>query len=581
MPLKPVMPLIFEPHHDQCPIQRLPPREPSRVQASLKHVALFAALLLVLTALSPSARAVELRDSDQVTLHPTEPTEITLTGQNLRSESGEVADLWCSSPITVEVLDPENKDRNRVRYRLTPKNPIGGVITIRAYSADSISQALLFFVASPASQSVPSETDAPLKLPFGLDLKSQANGDATIRFECEKGQQFFAEIVGSRIGSQVDGVLVLSDQDQRELTFADDHPVTGSDPVLKWTATYSGIHHLSIKDVEYRGGLRMHLRVGGTPSVGRTNPAAIRRGETRRLQTTGASQAEPLCDLVMHIPMSEAPGLGFLPQSSVLSPFIKSDLPVYTEKDSQQVPIPALFCGRITSAKEVDSVTFGARKGETLTINFHSTDGPFIGDLRLFRGDQKVRDHHFGRDPNGSLRYTVPETDTYRIEIREVLKRSGPGFEYCASIRNDLAPSILRIAAVKQGDRRIRNDKPHRQVWFNDETLPVLIRVDRRGFNGPITLHAELDGQPCRIDGKIEEKKNEAEVQIHLPNTIEDRAVKRLRIFGHCEMDDHVMYIPLDLSEHIKRDFEEYATLPANVGRTIAVVVTPYNEGKK
>jgi hypothetical protein len=552
----------------------------SRAVSSWIHVFACCVLLLAYMAESPFAAAVELRDSDQVTLHPTAATEITLTGQNLRSESGEVAALWCSSPVTIEILDPENKDRNRVRYRLTPTHPLGGVITIRAYTADSVSQALLFFVSSPASQSIPTEADAPLKPPFGIDLKSQGNGETTIRFECEKGQQFFAEIVGSRIGSPVDGVLILSDQDKRELTFADDHPITGSDPVLKWTATYSGIHHLTIKDVEYRGGLRMHLRVSETPTVGRTIPAAIRRGETRRVRATTDSKAEPLCEQVMHVGMGEAPGLGFIPQSSVLSTFIKSDQPVYTEMGSEQIPVPALFCGKITTADEVDRITFDARKGETLTLNFLSTDGPFVGDLRLFRNDQKVRDHHFGRDPNSSLKYTVTETDTYRIEIREVLQRSGIGFEYCVSIRNDLSPTTLRIASVKQGDRRIRNDKPHRQVWFNDETLPVLLRADRRGFNGPITLHAELDGKPCQVDGSIEEKKNEAEVQIHLPHPVPNRELKRLRIFGRCEIADHQMHIPLDLSEHIKRDFEEFTTIPANVANTITVLVTPHT-GKK
>ena len=545
-------------------------------QSWMRAFAFFCILPLTFSARLPAALAVELRDSDQVTLHPTEPSEITLTGQNLRSESGEIADLWCSSPATIEILDPENKDRNRVRYRLTPTKPMGGLVAIRVYTADSVSQALLFFVTSPSSQSIPSEADAPLKPPFGIDLKSQGNGHTTIRFECEKGQQFFAEIIGARIGSSIDGVLVLSDQNKQELKFADDHPISGSDPVLEWTATYSGTHHLTIKDVEYRGGLRMHVRVSKTPTVGRTSPAAIRRGETRRVRTTTDSQSAPLCEQVIHIGMSEAPGLGFVPQSSVLSTFIKSDLPVYTEANNEQIPVPALFCGKIESVDEVDSVAFDARKGETLTINFQSTDGPFVGDLRLFRNDQRVRDHHFGRDPNGSLRYNVPETDTYRIEIREVLKRSGIGFEYCASIRNDLAPTILRLAQVKQGDRRIRNDKPHRQVWFNDETLPVLIRADRRGFNGPITLHAELDGKPCQVDGQIEEKKNEAEVQIHLPEKIPNRTMKRLRIFGQCEIDGHRMHIPLDLTEHIKRDFEEFATIPANVGCTIAVVVTPY-----
>ncbi len=546
------------------------------------HVLAFFCLLLVVFSAQPqSGLAVELRDSDQVSLHPTEPTEITLTGQNLRSDSGQIADLWCSSPVTVEVLDPDSKDRNRVRYRVTPTKPMGGVVTIRAYTTDSVSQAMFFFITSPASQGIPTESAPPLKPPFGIDLKSKSNGDTTIRFECLKGQTLFAEIIGSRIGSPVDGVLTLSDENKRELTFADDHPMTGSDPILKWTARYSGIHHLTIKDVEYRGGLRMHLRVSEKTTAGRTVPLAVRRGETRRLRATTESSQEPLGEQVVHIGMSEASGMGYVPQSSILSPFLKSDLPVYTETENNPLPVPALLCGKIETADEVDNITFDACKGETITINFLSTDGPFVGDLQLFRNDQKVREHHFGRDPNNSLKYKVPETDTYRLEIREVLKRSGIGFEYCVSLRNDLAPTVLRIAPVKPGDRRIRNDKPHRQVWFNDETLPVLIRADRRGFDGPIILHAELDGKPCQVDGRIEQKKNEAEIQIHLPDAVPNRELKSLRIYGSCEIADHDMHIPLDLSEHIKRDFDEFTTIPANAERTIAVVVTPYEEKKE
>jgi hypothetical protein len=520
--------------------------------------------------------AVEIRDADRVSLHPTDPTELTLTGQDLRTETGEVADLWCSSPMTVEVLDPEDKDRNLVRYRLTPAQPLGGVVVIRAFTGDSVSQAMLFFVSSPASTPVPAETDKPLQLPFGIDLKSQGNGETTIRFECEKGQRFIAEIVGARIGSAVDAVLVLMDRDQHELTFADDHPVTGSDPILEWTAGYSGLHSLTVKDVEYRGGLRMHLRVSDKPVAGRTKPTAIRRGETRRMSAVSDLQSDILSNQIMHVPFRESAGLGYLRASSVLAPFIKSDLPVYLESEGTSSPVPAVYCGELSAAGEVDIVQFDVRKGDALTISFLSTDGPFVGDIRLFRGDQQVRDHHFGRDPNGSLKYVVPETDNYRIEIREVLNRAGFGFEYCLSIRNDLAPSLLRIARVKQKDRRIRNDKPHRQVWFNDESLPVLVRVDRRGYNGPIMLHAELDGQPCRVDGQIDEKKNEAEVQIHLPAEVPARQVKHLTIFGTCQITGHRMFIPIDLSEHINRDFMTFSTIPANVGHAIAVVVTPY-----
>ena len=174
-------------------------------------------LILVILLNPESASAIELRDSDQATLHPTEPTEITLIGQDLRSESGKAADLWCNSPVTVEVVDTENTDRNRVRYRLIPTMPMGGVVTIRAYNEKSVSQAMLFFVSSPAGQNAPPESADPLEMPFGFDLKSPGNNDKTIQFLCEQGQQFCAEIIGSRIGSAVDAVLILSDQDGMNL----------------------------------------------------------------------------------------------------------------------------------------------------------------------------------------------------------------------------------------------------------------------------------------------------------------------------------------------------------------------------
>ena len=92
---------------------------------------------------------------------------------------------------------------------------------------------------------------------------------------------------------------------------------------------------------------------------------------------------------------------------------------------------------------------------------------------------------------------------------------------------------------------------------------------------------AELDGLACPVDGRIEEKKNEAEVQIHLPEPVPEMAFKKLRIFGQCKVDGRIKYVPVDLSEHVKRDFEDYLTLPSDITNTIAVVVTPYNEEKK
>ena len=534
---------------------------------------------LVAIFLAPGlAHSVEIRFADRVSLHPSQPTEVTLSGNKLRGENGEIAELWTSFSANVIPIDQDNKDRNAVRYRITPTEPIGGIVVVRAYDNDSISQALLFSVESLPNSELPAAGDPPVKIPAVFDCSSQGLGHRSIAFECKVGQKFIAEIVGARIGSEIDGLLVLKDKNQKTLALSDDHAVTGSDPILEWTAQYEGVHHLIFRDVEYRGGLRMQVRITEQSATATCFPNAVRLGETRGVEYSIVANLG--VDLGHAIAAGNfASGLTYLDQPSIIAPLTQTDLPIYLEsaESGNEIPTPAVFCGRIGTANEQDSVRIGARKEDWIVIRFLKNDSPFVGVIELLKDRNQVAKHHFGSDPNGSLRHKASEDGEYAIHIRDALGRNGLGYEYAMSVENEWMPAVLRISRARKKTKQ-RNDILHRQIWQAPETLPVFVHCDRRGYEGPCAITALLDGQVCRVEGAIAEKQNESEIEIHLPEsykTITEHKIAHLRLYGQAIVDGKSMTIPLGLQDHVKRDFPMMTATPSIVGSQIAVLIKP------
>ncbi len=542
------------------------------------HPKMYQWLSAVILCAANVANAVEIRFADRVSLHPSQPTEVVLTGDKLRGEDGAVAQLWTSFPATVDLVDGDSKDRNVVRYRITPSRPIGGIVAIRAYDNQSISQAMLFSVESLPSQGLPAPADLPIKLPAVFDCSSEGLGDRSIAFECAKGQQFIAEIVGARIGSEVDGLLILRDHNQKELAYVDDHAVTGSDPILKWTAQYQGIHHLVVRDVEYRGGLRMQVRITEQATAATCFPNAVRLGESRSVEqsTVADSDADPKRAVATGVASS---GLTSLRIPSVIASLAQTDLPIYVERTAakNESPVPSVFCGRLEEATEFDSVFISVCKEDWVVIDFLQQDTPFVGVVQLLKEGREIAKHHFGSDPNGRLRYQVVEDGEYEIQVRDALGRCGPGYEYAMSVQNKWMPAILRVSRARKNTKH-RNDILHRQIWHAPETLPIFVHCDRRGYQGPCGISAFLDGQACQVEGTITEQQNENEIEIHLPESFKSTSeptVAHLQLFGKATVDGAVMNIPLNLRDHVKRDFAKMTVSPSIVSSQIAVLIKP------
>jgi hypothetical protein len=526
--------------------------------------------LLLLTTF---ANAMELHNSDRSTLYADKPTVIELFGSDLRDDKHIAAQLWTSFPATVEDLDPESKDRGRVRYKITPTKPISGIVAIRGFNRNEVSQALMFFATKRAGIQPPEEHAPPLELPLTIDLRSSALGEQKIPINLQPGIPFVAEVLGNRLGSEIDALLVLQTSDGEELAFADDHLITGSDPILRYESKTGGLHYLVVRDVEYRGGLRMHLRIDTESISGVTFPSALSIGETRSVEVTTIHPGTPPTSSIASIPAKSTPGVVGLSLADQFVTVCQTNQSVYVEGDQTVVPIPAIYCGRLSEQNEMDQVSFAAVQGSKIQIDSINHGGPFIGQIEVFRGAQRLAQHHWGLDLHGHLNFTVPETGLYRLEIKDCLNRTGHGMEYGITIRDDFTPAVLKLGNSKKRKKR-RNERPNRIAVEAGETLEMNIRIDRRGVVGPIQLTASLDRVPCSPHAEIDEKKSEVDWAIKIPQTVASPTLMHLVIRGFVHEGERILEIPLDLSEHSARDYKEVTPLPSLVNR-IAIVVSP------
>jgi hypothetical protein len=537
--------------------------------------------------------AIELRDADRVSLHPTDPTEVTLTGSDLRNDAGESASIWTSFAATVETLDTDSKDKNRVRVRITPTERTTGLVAIRAFTVSGISQPLLFTIESRTIGVLPPAPDTVLRSPAVLEGRAVGLGEHRLAIECEKGKQVVAEVLGARVGSDIDGVLILLNKDGRELSFSDDHPSTGSDPLLVFTPEYDGVHYLLVRDVEFRGGMRLQVRITDEPAVAICYPGAIRCGETRQVKyrRVGSNDSKSVIALA-----TDASGISFVGEPGEFARILQTDLPIHyipgrdvspsdvSPSDvgpSAPLAIPVMVCGHLPTDGAVEEISFVARKGDRLTIETASF-GPHIGHIRLFKDSSQVGEHHWGRDPNGLLSVLAAEAGVYRIEIRDALgpNRLGPGIadiSYCVSIRNDLAPAKLKVAVSPERKIDPKN-APHRFAVRAGERFSIAVRVERRGYDGPISLHAEMGGQPCHVTGNLPEKKNDAEITVTAPNFTDKPTIQQLHLYGTCQVSGRTLRVPLDLREHFRSDLPAMTQIPACVAAGMAVSISKSDE---
>lgn len=227
------------------------------------------------TTVVPAADAPVLSHVTPGAVCPGHTTEVVLDGQRLDSTR---ATLRTSFPARVELIPAAGEEKssakvspvtpakkksakaaNEVRFRVTlePECPVGlGAIWFANESG--ISDPLLLLVDDLPSHAANRGGCAPplgeaVELPVAIDGRTTAGRPDVYQFTLAAGQRILCEVSAQRLGSQLDPVLRLLDEEGAELLFVDDDASLGADWRFNYPCATAGRYRVEVRDIRYAG----------------------------------------------------------------------------------------------------------------------------------------------------------------------------------------------------------------------------------------------------------------------------------------------------------------------------------------
>lgn len=451
----------------------------------------------------------------------------------------EVKNLHFDHPgLKAELVKP-----NQFRVAIASDTPAGSY-EVRAVGKYGISGTRLFAVSHGLSEvrevepNDTSEQAQAVPLNAAVNGQSDNNGDDYFRFPAKKGDRVAIDCQALRLDSTLRATLVLSTVDGKELAQSKPYHHR-TDPFLDFLAPADCDYLLRLHDMTFSGGQPYRLILSTRPQIEHVFPPAVVPGETVELTVYGRNLPGskpapevavldlPLEKLVVpftapkdpvalqrfafhnHLatPSLNARGVQVWPAGleNALNPatLLFAPSPVVLEREpnntadtAQAITLPAVVCGRFDRPRDADWYTFTAKAGEQVAVDLCCERLDMPGDPFVLITDAKgtelatFDDHginfnalgQFNRDPVGT--FSIPANGTYRVLVQDRYQSGGGRFLYTLHLGKP-EPDFYPVA--------IHETNP-------DPTCPVVrqggsafyeICLNRRNFNGPVTIEAE------------------------------------------------------------------------------------------
>lgn len=477
--------------------------------------------------------APSISQIEPVSLVPGQAIDVTFIGGELAAATG----VWTSAPATVELtpgIEGNGQKADRVTYRITlaadaPRGSLG----VRVAAPSGISNLRLLAVDDrPAiSDQGANNQKSPLAitLPTVMDGHIDGEGSRYFRFIAGTGQRISFDVWARRLGSPLDPVLRITDAAGREIAYLDDTESTGPDSRGSITFAVAGDYYAELRDVRYRGGgdFAYHVRIGDF-------------------------ELPPLA-----LPIASPSAAGAVET-------IEQE-PNNTAEQATAGTLPGALNGRFESAGERDYFQFEGRQGQRWLFVGQTRAFGSAADLlmRLYKpdGGQHAEAEDAGTE-EGVLDTTLPVDGVYRLSCEELNRRAGADYVY----RVDVRPYVPGFSLAAEKDKY---DTPQ-GVPFK-----IKLNVQRRDYNGPITLGIEgVDGVTA-TDNVLGEGVNEIQLTITPPSQLVPGSINTLRIWGTAKIGESEARVLASTTEALKQALNGLAYPPAALDGSIALGIAP------
>jgi Bacterial pre-peptidase C-terminal domain len=475
---------------------------------------------------------------------PGKTTDVTLFGNKL---AGAVT-LWTSFPARSLLVsgDPDSEPAGKVVFRLSiPPEVQIGVGALRLVTSNGISSLQLLMIDDLPSTIKTGKNKTigaaqELKLPIAVDGACDELNFDYYKFKAKKGERVSVEVVAQRLGSRLDPVLRLLDVNGRELVYCDDDPAIGPDARFRYKIPAAGEYWIELRDLSYQGGpqYRYRLRAGNFPLASAAYPPAARPENKTQFNILGRAveQVKPatltLPDNVARVSLGVkypgGQGSGFVSiLTSRLHEFLETE-PNDATNQATPITLPGAVEGRFTKPKDRDYYQFEARKNERWVFEAQSRSlgSPCDLFMQLQKSDgSKLAEANATGANEGTITNTIPEDGTYRLMVEELNLGGGPELAYRIEIQ-PVQPGFALSVETEKVDAA------------QGGSFEIKVTSARSGYKGPITLAlTNADAAFVLENNAIAKEKNETQLKVKLPDSLQSGQLVHFQIVGRAEVD--------------------------------------------
>jgi hypothetical protein len=261
-----------------------------------------------------------------------------------------------------------------VQMTIPPQTPAGVYqVSLKSAAGQSAQQSFTVDLFSPIEeieQRASARTAARIQLPATVVGKIDRAGSVDwFRFSARQGEQIGVQVLTSTIGSKLEPILQLADDQGQVLT-------ESSNGLLGYVCPKAGTYALGIRDRDYRGdpAMRYRLHIGPIPIITGLFPLGAQRGSEVQLQLLGVNLAGNT--LAFKVPADAAPGTRLPVPVSVAgetalgnpSVAVGSFPDVGLGTKDQLVPVPGTANGRLETPGATAGWRFQGRKGQRVIV---------------------------------------------------------------------------------------------------------------------------------------------------------------------------------------------------------------------
>jgi hypothetical protein len=436
--------------------------------------------------------------------------ELNLTGTNLNDPTA----LWTSFPAKVTIPTDMNngKDAAKLRVKLEiPADAPIGFYSIRLATKHGISNARMFCIdevpqIDETADNHVKEKAQPVPAPGVVVGKTDAEVSDFFRVAVKPGQRLTFEVIGRRLGSQLDPVIKLYDaKTGREMPghYSDDEPGLQSDCRLTRTFPTAGDIIAEVRDTRHLGGPDFYyrLRIAECPDAMAAFPMAIKHGSKAKIGFSG-KHVENVPSVEVTMPADrlavqiapKGPGVSGWPvpvYASNIDELVEQE-PNNDPAHANRLPVPSGITARFLDKGDVDYFVFTAKKGVKYAIVAETYEVLSPAEVYLIVKDAKGAELAKSNPANSPARidFTAPADGDFIIYAEHLNYAHGPTEVYHLSVREvapdfDIQLALDRFALAPGETTLIPVNPPARR----DFTGPIdLVVTGPPGFSGSVAV---------------------------------------------------------------------------------------------